>query len=125
MDKLNGYKNPTPSLTKEDLATREGDFRHLFETTTDGILIIDAETGHVIDVNPFFTETLGYPRQDLVNKPVWEFKFLQKVFSDRNKLVELKQKEFVIHQELPLITTRGDVLDMELIGSPLKPNIGS
>ncbi len=29
-------------------------YRRLFETAKDGILILDAETGMVVDVNPFF-----------------------------------------------------------------------
>src|SRR4029079_18407571 len=35
-------------------------YRRLFEKAKDGILILDAATGKVIDVNPFMTALLGY-----------------------------------------------------------------
>ena len=35
-------------------------YRRLFETAKDGILILDADTGKIIDANPFMTDLLGY-----------------------------------------------------------------
>ena len=35
-------------------------YRRLFETAQDGILILDAETGQVVDANPFMKDLLGY-----------------------------------------------------------------
>jgi two-component system CheB/CheR fusion protein len=40
-------------------------YRRLFESAKDGILILDAETGLLVDVNPFLTELLGYRHEDL------------------------------------------------------------
>jgi len=44
------------------LGVSEVRYRRLFETAKDGILILDAETGMVVDVNPFLIELLGYSR---------------------------------------------------------------
>ena len=46
----------------------EGRYRRLFETAKDGILILDAGTGMVMDVNPFLIEKLGFPREALLGK---------------------------------------------------------
>ena len=35
-------------------------YRRLFETAEDGILILDAKTGQILDVNPFLIRILGY-----------------------------------------------------------------
>jgi PAS domain S-box-containing protein len=35
-------------------------YRRLFEAARDGILILDAENGKIVDVNPFLMELLGY-----------------------------------------------------------------
>ena len=35
-------------------------YRRLFQMAKDGILILDADTGKVIDANPFMTALLGY-----------------------------------------------------------------
>lgn len=45
------------------LKTSEDRYRRLFETTKDGILILDAETGMINDVNPFLIELLGYSKE--------------------------------------------------------------
>ena len=35
-------------------------YRRLFETAKDGILLLDADTGRITDVNPFLEDLLGY-----------------------------------------------------------------
>jgi PAS domain-containing protein len=42
------------------LQDSEKRYRRLFESAKDGILILDAETGKVVDVNPFLLRLLGY-----------------------------------------------------------------
>jgi PAS domain-containing protein len=41
------------------LIISETRYRRLFETAKDGILILDANTGKIADVNPFLVEMLG------------------------------------------------------------------
>ncbi|MGI2335880.1 MAG: PAS domain-containing hybrid sensor histidine kinase/response regulator [Dehalogenimonas sp.] len=119
MAKIERNKKLHPYLTQEGSATQAADFHRLLETTTDGILLIDADTGQVIDVNSFFTSTLGLPRETLVNKPVWELEFLKQVFSDKAKLLDLEHKNYTFHHELPFKSPKkSEVLDIELIGSP-------
>jgi PAS domain-containing protein len=36
-------------------------YRRLFETAQDGILILDATSGEIMDVNPFLLDLLDYP----------------------------------------------------------------
>jgi len=49
-----------PEMTSKDaLIASEIRYRRLFESAKDGILILDAETGKTIDVNPFLIELLG------------------------------------------------------------------
>jgi PAS domain-containing protein len=43
-------------------------YRRLFETAQDGILILDAKTGMIEDVNPFLIKMLGYSREEFVKK---------------------------------------------------------
>ena len=45
----NGDSKPTASPVKASLKDSEARYRRLFETAQDGILIIDADTGRIID----------------------------------------------------------------------------
>src|SRR5277367_1006487 len=47
---------------KADAAMKDSEvrYRRLFQTAKDGILILDADTGKIIEANPFMTELLGY-----------------------------------------------------------------
>src|SRR5512144_3263946 len=47
-------------------------YRRLFETAKDGILILDAGTGTISDVNPFLLNLLGYSRAELIGRTLWE-----------------------------------------------------
>ena len=52
-------------------------YRRLFEMARDGILILDSEWGRVTDANPFMTELLGYSREELIGKELWEIGLLK------------------------------------------------
>src|SRR5271154_2965407 len=47
-------------------------YRRLFQMAKDGILILDAETGKVIDANPFMTTLLGYAQAEFLGKELWQ-----------------------------------------------------
>ena len=49
-----------PKDSEEALRASELRYRRLFETAKDGILILDAKTGQITDVNPFLVNLLGY-----------------------------------------------------------------
>jgi len=53
---------------KDALRDSETRYRRLFETAKDGILLLDAVSGQITDVNPFLIELLGYNREELLGK---------------------------------------------------------
>jgi len=44
----------------------------LFEAAQDGILILDADTGRINDVNPFLIKLLGFSHDEMFGKTVGE-----------------------------------------------------
>jgi len=46
-------------------------YRRLFESAQDAILILDGETGEIIDANKFIIDMLGYPLEDFVGRHLW------------------------------------------------------
>ena len=63
--------------------TSELRYRRLFETAKDGILILDASTGKIIDANPFMTELLGYSHDEFLGKELWEIGLFRDIDASR------------------------------------------
>src|SRR5688572_8004627 len=66
-------------------------YRRLFETTQDGILILDARTGRVTDVNPFLVNLLGYSRKALIGKKFWEVGAFKDIETGRDIFSTMQQ----------------------------------
>ena len=58
-------------------------YRRLFETAKDGILILNASTGVVIDVNPFLTKMLGFSKAEICGKELWELGFFKDIAENK------------------------------------------
>ena len=61
-NKIKGRISRPSDPLREALKNSELRYRRLFETAQGGIVIIDAETGYIIDVNPFLVNPLGYAK---------------------------------------------------------------
>ena len=86
--------NPTSPLEKALIAS-EIRYRRLFESAKDGILILDAETGMIVDVNPFLINLLGYVKENFIQKAIWELGFLKDIVQNKEKFSKLQEKEYV------------------------------
>ena len=106
-----------PSATSESMTGSEIRYRRLFETARDGILILDAETGLVEEVNPYLTGLLEYPNESIINKAIWELGFLSEVFADTDNFRELQQSEYLKFDNLLLDTARGRQVPVEFTGN--------
>ncbi len=108
-----------PSLSPADkaLAASELRYRRLFETAKDGILILDAETGTVVDVNPFLLGLLGYSREHVVGEAIWALGFLKDTIASRDKFLELQRQEYVRYENLPLEASDGRRLEVEFVSN--------
>jgi PAS domain S-box-containing protein len=54
--------------TEQALRASELGYRRLFEAAKDGILILDADTGCINDVNPCLIKLLGFSHREMVGK---------------------------------------------------------
>jgi len=102
---------------EEKLGTSEVRFRRLFESAKDGILILDAQTGTIVDVNPFLIELLGYSHIELKGKKVWELGLLKDVIANQDKFLELQQQGYVRYENLPLETSDGQHISVEFVSN--------
>ncbi len=103
--------------TEKVLTTKETYYRRLFESAKDGILILDAETGKIIDVNPFLIELLGYSKEKFIEKEIWEIGFFKDIAANKDKFLELQHKEYVRYEDLPLETAVGRKINVEFVSN--------
>ncbi len=112
----NTENNATSSLKKALIAS-EIRYRRLFESAKDGILILDAGTGMIVDVNPFLTNLLGYPKENFIQKTIWEIGLLKDIVQNKDKFLELQQNEYVRYEDLPLETAEGRKIHVEFVSN--------
>ena len=103
--------------TEEKLQVSEKSYRRLFESAKDGILILDALSGQIVDVNPFITEMLGYSHQELLGKELWEIGAFKNIVASKDGFVELQNKEYIRFEDMPLETKAGKLINVEFISN--------
>ena len=54
------------SVQRKALSVAEGRYRTLFQTMSDGLLVVDTGSGRIIDLNRAFTELTSYTRDELL-----------------------------------------------------------
>ena len=102
---------------EEAMAASEKRYRRLFESAKDGILILDAETGMVVDVNPFLMAMLGYTYDQFLGKALWELGFFKDVAASAENFAELTRKGYIRYENLPLETADGRRIEVEFVSN--------
>ena len=101
----------------EALRASEIRYRRLFETAKDGILILDAETGMVVEVNPFLIKLLCFSREAFLEKEIWELGFFKDIIASKENFTELQDKEYIRYEDLPLETAAGQRIEVEFVSN--------
>jgi diguanylate cyclase (GGDEF)-like protein/PAS domain S-box-containing protein len=99
------------------LSVSEVRYRRLFETAQDGILILDAETGRITDVNPFLIDMLGYSKNEFQGKRLWEIGAFIDVRKSREAYKELQRNNYIRYEDLPLETKNGQRMEVEFVSN--------
>ncbi len=97
------------------LSPSESRYRRLFEAAQDGILLLDATTGLIEDVNPCLVRMLGYPRDDFLGRKLCETRPFADTALVRERLAPLQFQDFVRCENLPLTTACGDAIEVEFV----------
>ncbi len=104
-------------IVNEKMHVTEIRYRRLFETTQEGILILNAESGMIIDVNPYLIKLLGFSFDMFMGKTIWDIGFLKDIVGNKDKFLELQEKEYVRYENLPLETASGKIIEVEFISN--------
>ena len=102
---------------KDALSASEARYRRLFETAQDGILILEAHSGLIIDVNPFMTTLLDLPREEFIGKALWDIGPFRNVEASNAAFHELLDKAYIRYENLPLETGTGRLVNVEFVSN--------
>jgi len=92
-------------------------YRRLFETAQDGILILNAETGQIDDVNPFLIDMLGFTLDEFMGKRLWEIGAFGDADASRATFHTLQREGYVRYEDQPLKTRDGQLVSVEFVSN--------
>jgi diguanylate cyclase (GGDEF)-like protein/PAS domain S-box-containing protein len=107
---------------EEALRDSEARYRRLFETAKDGILLLDAISGQITDVNPFLIELLGYTHDELLGKKLWDIGPFKDIVASQAAFRQLQQKKYIRYEELPLEAKYGERVEVEFVSNLYEVN---
>ncbi|MCE5282999.1 MAG: PAS domain S-box protein, partial [Deltaproteobacteria bacterium] len=103
--------------TEETLQDSEVRYRRLFEAAQDGILIVNAETGQIDDVNPFLLDMLNYSKEELIGRKLWEIGTFKDIEKSKFAFAELQNNQYIRYEDLQLETKDGRRIDVEFVSN--------
>jgi PAS domain S-box-containing protein len=92
-------------------------YRRLFETAQDGILILDADSGKIIDVNPFLLDLLDYPFESIIGLQLWEIGLFEDIAANQAAFEKLQTEEYIRYENHPLRTKAGKQIQVEFVSN--------
>jgi len=103
--------------TEQELEISEVRYRRLFESAHDGILILDAQTAKVLDVNRFLGDLLGYRREHFLGKELWEIGVFKDAESSKTAMETLQELGTIRYEDLPLEHRDGRHVPVEFVSN--------
>ncbi|MDD5225898.1 MAG: PAS domain S-box protein, partial [Candidatus Omnitrophica bacterium] len=100
----------------------ETKYRRLFEAAKDGVLILDAGTGRIEDVNPFLVKLLGYSHKAFLGKKIWELGSFRNIVANKANFSRLQRKKYIRYENLPLETADGRSVNVEFVSNVYRVN---
>lgn len=119
---VTGFQGVTRDITEQrraekELTVSEQRYRRLFESAKDGILIIDAETGKIKNVNPYLIDMLGYSEDQFIEKSIWEIGPFKDTAANFDNFLKLQENEYIRYENMPLQTACGNSIAVEFVSN--------
>lgn len=92
-------------------------YRRLFEAAHDGVLLIDSKTRKIISANPFIAGLIGYSREELIGKELFEVGLLKDRAASEAAFRQLQTDGRIRYEGLPLLTKTGQKREVEFVSN--------
>ena len=110
---VNGREN----FLRLALEISELHYRSLFETAQDGILILNANTGEIIDVNLFLLDLLDYPFESMIGLRLWEIGHFKAIAPNQAAFETLQRKKYARYDNFSLRSKAGKETQVEFVSN--------
>jgi PAS domain S-box-containing protein len=107
---------------EERLRISENRYRRLFEASPDGIVMLDPDTGAIIDANPALTALLGVSRERLLGQELWQIGLFEDRERQRVFLQQVQEQQLLRYEALPIPTKDGQPRSIELVSTLYQAN---
>ena len=100
---------------EQNLKESEQKYRSIFNEARDGIVIIDSETGRILDCNSEFEKMTKRSRSDLVKIRIWELRPRKQIDAAKNTFYEIQRKGRGGSGELEILRSDGTILPVDFM----------
>ena len=102
------------SRIEDELKDYEERFRRLFETSKDGLLLIDKQTGNIVNVNPALVAMSGHRSEECIGKKLQDIGLLKEIGDFKETIQELIQTGFINYENVIAETKQGQLIDVDI-----------
>lgn len=92
-------------------------YRRLFEAAKDGILILDFNSGRIVDANPFMSDLLGYSHDSFLGKELLEIGLIKDRVANEAAVRSLQETGYLRYEHLPLESKNGLTVEVEIVAN--------
>src|SRR6202030_1559107 len=78
---------------------------------------LDANTGKIIDVNPFLLDLLDYPFESIIGLELWEIGLFEDIAANQAAFEKLRTEEYIRYENHPLRTKAGKQIQVEFVSN--------
>lgn len=89
-------------------------FRRLIDEVPECVFIIDPDTGAILDVNQTACDTLGYDRDELLQKHIWDIHADSHTAADFQELLSGRESEDIGPTEIEHVHADGSTIPVEI-----------
>ena len=107
----------TRKAAEAAMTASESRYRRLFETATDGILIVDAATGVITDANPTIAAILARPEEDLLGCKLPDLAPFRAIRAAAGAVEEVRRSGYAKLGDWAVEPNPGGLFEVEAIGS--------
>jgi PAS domain S-box-containing protein len=105
-----------------EAALRESEerYRRLWQDSSDGLVLVDPETGYILDCNEEFLHQSGRSKEELLAMRIWDLRPAFTRDAARKKFMEIRDTGFGGSTELSFERPRGEVIRVDFLSSLIR-----